>query len=662
MKEISAFVGHSFNPEDEEVVRKFLDYFQQVANSHPHFTWDHAQQAEPRVLAEKVMALLEGKNTFIGICTKRERVLREGALVRPGLFGGLPKVNEQHLIWKASDWVIQEIGLAIGKGLDLVLLIETGVREPGALQGNLEYIQFDRHYPERSFGKLLEMITALSPKTAGSAMTSEPMVATAEAPKIDAKSDGPDPVSPKPDWKRRDYEVAFFRNIVIGNTSGADEIDRAYLSTESAVQEDNGVTWQAFRGYTQIRFGRNGSLSELKALATANPRNSKTLEMLARAYEYFKDFGEAARTYESAARESQEESEEIHLLGSASVAQAKAGESEAALATIDRMRTISDPGGQDELLMLQVLRKIAEWQKIDQDYLAAMERIAEIDPGLTDVLFSLAYKYAETGSNDLALFHYLRIPDAERSASTWNNLGVSFDNRSLPAKSVDAYRRAKEMGETLAMSNMAYKLMGAGFLREAQDECDAALKVPDYHMNIGLAISHLRGLPEEEDTKLEDILKKAKPVSGFYRHLGRASTLPSLTSLPNSWNGPDCVLTVQLNGNIFNAVGTYDQPGGGLANALLGFGASIGSPTPARLSVEYRGVLRGRTIVGQITRTRDGAPIVNSLLNGATNTGRISMVLTDNEDELQVMEAQGNSRRFYSLKRRDNNLQTLASP
>ena len=46
----------------------------------------------------------------------------------------------------------------------LILLVEDDVRTPGGLQGDLEYIQFSRQSPEKSFGKILEMIKALLPK------------------------------------------------------------------------------------------------------------------------------------------------------------------------------------------------------------------------------------------------------------------------------------------------------------------------------------------------------------------------------------------------------------------------------------------------------------------------------------------------------------------
>jgi hypothetical protein len=80
--EIRAFVGHSFTDDDEEVVRKFLDYLDHVAKAVPQFSWVHAQWAEPKLLAEKVMSLLSDRNLFIGICTRKECVATPEALRR----------------------------------------------------------------------------------------------------------------------------------------------------------------------------------------------------------------------------------------------------------------------------------------------------------------------------------------------------------------------------------------------------------------------------------------------------------------------------------------------------------------------------------------------------------------------------------------------------
>src|SRR5271170_1351421 len=113
MNEIRAFIGHSFTEDDAEVVQRFLKYFDQISKSHANFSWEHAEAAEPKVLAEKVKSLLLDKNTFIGICTKKERVIQPDVLKTGWLEPKSLKAPTREFKWKTSDWIIQEIGLAI---------------------------------------------------------------------------------------------------------------------------------------------------------------------------------------------------------------------------------------------------------------------------------------------------------------------------------------------------------------------------------------------------------------------------------------------------------------------------------------------------------------------------------------------------------------------
>ena len=80
MTPIEAFVGHSFDDDDEIVVDKFLKYLDQLSKLQPNFTWVDAKSAEPRVIDAKVLSLFNGKNLFIAICTKKERVIEPRAL------------------------------------------------------------------------------------------------------------------------------------------------------------------------------------------------------------------------------------------------------------------------------------------------------------------------------------------------------------------------------------------------------------------------------------------------------------------------------------------------------------------------------------------------------------------------------------------------------
>jgi hypothetical protein len=163
MTELKAFVAHIFNPADKALIDTFVDHFQNLEKVLPHFSWDHAQEAEPIPLSGKVLAKIDDKNLFIAICTRNERVVRESALLKVP-FLKMRTIKEVNLEWKTSDWIIQEIGLAVGRKMDVIVFLEDDLRKPGGLIGDIEYIPFSRANLQPAFDKLLQMLGALTPK------------------------------------------------------------------------------------------------------------------------------------------------------------------------------------------------------------------------------------------------------------------------------------------------------------------------------------------------------------------------------------------------------------------------------------------------------------------------------------------------------------------
>lgn len=657
MTQLRAFVGHSFTDDDAAVIGKFLKYLNQLAELHPTFSWQHAEPAEPTVLAEKVMSLLAGKNLFIGICTKKERVISPSAL-RPSVFlGKRLKAREEDFYWKTSDWIIQEIGLAIGLGLHVMLLVEQGLRPPGGLQGNLEYISFDRSAPEKCFGKLVEMITALSPKGSAPSMPeSEPRsVPTEDRVAMEPPADDKW-TTPKPEWKRRDYEFALRYMLATDNAAGAKQISDGYLATEMGSQMPNQKSWDAYVEYVRLVFGKGGQLATLKRLSDENPRNSDVLSYLARAYGHYQQDGESARVFENAAQEAEDICVKLKLLREAASAHQRAWNSEAAWAVIARMKSMAINTGEFETEVLRAQRKVAEIAKNDEILIGVMERLLAVDPADNDTRFALAYKCSELGNEDLALFHYSKIPAVERSAVTWNNLGVAYDQLGLPAKSVTAYRKAEEMSETLAMSNLANKLVGVGFLPEAQKLCDIALAIKDYHKNAAITVGRLKEVPAEEENKEADLLEKARPISDFYKEVGRAVAKLEPATIAGRWQGPDCLLDVTLTGMTFTATGSYERRSLNMLGALLAGSGRVSSEddsAPIRYRVEYRGKAVGCAIMASVIRRReDELAQVRALLASSDDEHEVVMVLTDDGNELRVLETgKSNSPRLYSLHR-----------
>lgn len=457
MAALKAFIGHSFSARVKDVVRSFLEFFEQIKGMNIGFSWEHAEAAEAKELANKVLGLMQDKNLFIGICTKNEKAILSDKL-KPTLFGENLKASKDLFEPKTSDWIMQEIGLAIGKGMDLILLVESGVRQPGGLQGNKEYIAFDRHSPEKAFGKVLEMIQSLIPK-AKTVTKIEEEVRTAPEEKGDESSQESDWRKPEPNWKRNDFERAMWQAILLEDKNNEQAIDQAYLATEEGKDLQKRESWQAYRELISLRFGKGGRLTTLDLLATNHPHNADVLKYRAQAYQDYREEEKAAQFFEAAAQEAGSPLEKLRLFGQAARAFASATRREQSKRIIEQMKSTTSGGEKGELVLLSTLRDVAKIEKSDDAYCSLTEKILDLRPSDIDLRFELAYKYSERGFEDLSLYPYLKIPDAERTPVTWNNLGVQFDRFELVCESVDAYRNSEARDETLAMSNLAQKLL-----------------------------------------------------------------------------------------------------------------------------------------------------------------------------------------------------------
>ena len=649
MKDIRAFIGHSFAEEDAAPIRQFLDYFRDISNSHSYFSWEDAESAEPIIITDKVIRLFENKNLFIGICTKKERVINDKNL-KKGLWG-FSWAKENCYEWKTSDWIIQEIGFARGRDIDIILLIECGVRPPEGIQGGLEYIEFEREKLEKSFPKLLQMIAALSPKNiSNSAITKEIQPATNDTScNLESGKEDAD-WSPKPEWTQEDFEAAFCVMLLLKDNTRAQNISDTYLARDDATQVDKKTQWNIYCEYIRIALDQGGNFLDMETLVTLLP-NSKNLHYLAKIYNKYEDYNRAAITYEKAANVAENNIDKVELLGQAAVAYSsvnKENHNSEMLRILNQMRTLIAISGADEIELLKTLKKIAEVAKNGITLLAVMERMLDIDPSDKETRVYLAYKHYEAENNDLALYHYLKVPADEREAGVWNNIGVAFDHLGMPIKSVQAYRHAEEAGETLAMNNLAQKFIKEGFLAEAEALCTTALKDEEHcHENIYSTKTQLINQNDEENKKEEEALKKTQLMRDFYIQFGKALSKTAPISLSQEWKGPDdCTLEINIQENLFKAAGSYMPPRSIFVSTLIG-GGSI----PIKHYITYQGAIQGHTISGYVTHEQEeDRKKIPSILGMHENKIDTLIIISDDLKELRVMEkVAGGAPKIYNL-------------
>jgi hypothetical protein len=550
--------------------------------------------------------------------------------------------------------MIQEIGLAIGRRMDLILLVESGVRQPGGLQGNLEYITFDRNSPEKSFGKVLEMIRAILPKAkALSVEESGVRAAQKEKPEGEEKTSAAW-LQPNEDWKRRKYEIALLHMILEDDQEGIKKINDAYLNSKEGKAPNNRENWESCVEYYRLISGKGGKLSKLEEFVKAYPDNSDVQRYLAKGYEEYKEYLKAAKCFETAANKAETEEEQLKRHGEAAVSFTRSGALDQAKLVINNMRELSLKVENGEEHLIKILREIAEI-KDDKDLLLGLtERFLELRPDDVDARFSLAHKYSQSGLDEHSLFHYFKIPYQERGSGTWNNIGVEFAQLELVGKSVKAYRKSEELGETLAMSNLAQKLISAGFLDEAEKICNEAVKIENYHKNVGYAITRIKDVPEEENKKEKEIIENATPLSEFYKGYGHALTKTLPASLATEWQGPQCKLRITQKKGILTAEGSYETETlyGGLLQAVLGYKENAIDKIKSKFFVKYEGEINGMAIKGTILVEEEKSQKSTGLLTSPGEPKDVLMIISDDLTQIRIYEKKGQKgKEFYTLNR-----------
>ncbi len=593
MSELKAFIGHSFTEDDKDVVRQFTDFFDHVKDMGIGFSWEHAEPAEPKILSEKVLKLMEGKNLFISICTEKELAIIPDKLKKTWFDKKMLKAKDDEFTKKTSDWIIQEIGVAIGKNMDVIILLEDGLRKPGGLQGDLEYIGFHRNEPSKSFNKILEMLTALTPKKTIGYMAQMEKEEKKDDEIVEEKKD--EKLEPSDDWKKKDYDYALFRSIVRNDENQEQRIIKAYLASEEGQKDTDRDAFKALRYHFRQWQGKGVYVEELKALSDEHPDNGQIAFYLAQAYEKYEDFTKAAIQYEKSAKNTQSLEECLMRLCDAAEARCRGGSSDVADWLLNKVRGFITKTDNGELRILTALKNIAELQEDSDKYLAYTESILDISPDDHNLRFSIAFKYSGLKNNEFSLFHYLMIPDAERSSTTWNNIGVAHSRLGIEGKAVDAYRKSETMGGTLAMNNLAHKFVGAGFLKEAEDICDRAVKIKDYDKQVGTAITSIKKTKEDEEEKQKKIPEGIKQRRNFYISFGKSCIKHPPEDRDGIWIGPECELTISIKEKNFIAIGNYEKK----ETARVGLGyIYMGYPIRpeekiVKVSIRYEGVITG---------------------------------------------------------------------
>ena len=303
----------------------------------------------------------------------------------------------------------------------------------------------------------------------------------------------------------------------------------------------NVVRFKCYYYYLWYKRGDSSAIAELEKLTEKEESAQLAYFFIGRAYEDFGEYSKAMKAYDSAAINSTEPTEKANCIVKKASCLFEDGKTDEAFSVI--MREISSSRQEEAKEFLYI--GLADLYEKSGDYelrALALEKAIEICPNNSDTTFKVAYSYSKKNFTSLSLLHYNKLLSVDiRNPAALNNIGVAYDELKMPLLSVSFYRKAEEENNTLAMANLAYRLLNSGFKQEASDILDKAKRQEDAHPNVARAIAALSEKEEQESEAEKSILTSAAEQQKFFRSFAEAyfaeTVKPAVFN--GAWKFPD---------------------------------------------------------------------------------------------------------------------------
>jgi len=511
-----AFVGHSFDPKDEDVVNKIMNFLSNRAG----IRCEDAEKAESKDISDKIKEKIDRNEIFVGIFTIDREIKQQP--INISVQDNLPKSFFQRLksrvkskphqpvlpqIFTTSNWVIQESGYAIGRSKEIILLVERGVDKFPELQGDREVIFFDRTSLDAPLLKLYEIVDSIKSKTEKTKPASSPEIQDKEKPKDNI---GEQEKAKELPW--REFVSAHDKgDIETAENIYQDKI-RSHLSPE------NVNFWDAVVYRWKYCSGNANALVELTKLAKET-ENYDINRQLAFCYDFTDDNDRARKQFEKCIDLAKDTSEKVNCLIDISMSYAKEKDWGPA---IDRLLgAVNNP--EFEVHLEKIFLKLVEIARMKEDdylYIMFAEKALNSNPVNTTLRFNLGLKYLNANKNDLAVYHYKKLLDIQESSGSFNNIAIAYADLDMKAKEAYYLEKAVERkDDTLPYANISQKYLDEGFtnvadklLKEAEELGGKKIEI---HERVGVVKGKLKKILEDEHKKEKEILTIAAKIQNF---------------------------------------------------------------------------------------------------------------------------------------------------
>ncbi|MBI5005754.1 MAG: hypothetical protein HZB95_01385 [Nitrosomonadales bacterium] len=490
---LSAFVGRSFLDDDKKIwhdLRDILDSLKTMG-----FEYEDGKEGQIRPISEKVQELIMRHEIYIGILTKRYPIWHAPSTWSARWLRPLGSYTPQK--WTTSEWVIEEVGFAIGKDRKVLLLIENGVNFPTSdLDGDTQWILFNRDNLSASQTEISQMVLHLISQR----VTTIPEPASAST----SASSGTEPVVAQKTPSFSEQLKTIKEHVLASRFTEAERIQGEITESETDPIQRSSI--EAFLLYFRARNSDANALDRLKKRCADDPSDYFALMSLADAFSSFNDFKQAAKLLISNLKNVPQD-QRSNLTIRAAQALCDDGNSADSIPLLLESLQQEEDEASRTMLYLEIA-KVAERTKNTNLEMAFLERVLKTTPTDNTARFRLAYVSSESKLEKIAAYHYKLVVQHTNWPGASNNLGVAYGGLGFKSEECQLYKNTAEK-YPLAKANLASLYASAGFNSDAKELANSALLAANDHNDEQLITDRahyvLKEIANSEKTEKEAI-------------------------------------------------------------------------------------------------------------------------------------------------------------
>lgn len=623
-KPLKAFVARSFAKDDQARLATLLDFLNTFAKL--GLICESAEPAEAEQVSEKVQRQISLCDLFIGLFTRKYPIPRSRNWL---------SFTRTDMKWTAPSWVLQECGFALALKKKLILFVEPGVELP-TLQGDYEYIVYDYQNPTEALKKTNEMFMTVIGK--------EFAVEVELTVHQDAQAPPPDITTTEEKKSEEPGIVPYIMDLFKAFDSHDETAAKAAFDAGLIyVKQQEGfpiLRWESLYYQMKASNGFPEGFLQLQKLRADNPTSVEPLRSLAECQEEFGNYREAADLYGEAASIATSNGRDAFRLKSAA-SLVKANENERARELL--LAVIQENSADERLEAFKKLYEVAKSTDAREEAFGVAEYSLYLNGAQSELHFNIAYDCNEGGFVELAALHYRAVLEqAGNNAGAANNLAIAYERLDLPIAAVRLYRRASELGNTLAAGNLGFTYLNAGMIDEAKQVISKAMEVADHDAKVPQCEAAINIRQHEEDERETIVREVGSKYRAFFQLYGENIISKPSVDIQGVWIFPWGSIRLEAKGDGISGSAEYQAPSSG----FFGLAGPLGTVGAQVKKYSLSGKLNSGILQYELTiwTHRDSTPM-------KLETGKGTAVFKMNAQSALVLEKVDEKRELFEASR-----------